>query len=240
MPFSTSRRHTDGQLCQSSAVFSRPAHGRRIEIVEHDSGALSARGIELLHRVREPAGAAHDRHGAVLAGCTSGSGRRARRATASGKCRPRPRSCARVPRCSRCRRSARPGKRSLQAVQEPLVARLAAAECDEPQVARAARSSGSVSTSRSRPFCRVSRVTMPTSGVPGAAGMRSRSSSACLFSSFARQVGVVVTMRHVFDPSPDSTRRSRRRSGCRPPSRRARAGRRRARVRPRACRSRAA
>ena len=73
------------------------------------------------------------------------------------------------------------GELLLQAVQELLVAVLAAAERDETQVARC-EESGRTSNSRSTPFCGVSRVTMPTSGVRGAAGMRSRSSSACLFS----------------------------------------------------------
>ena len=61
MPLLLHRAHCTGCAYRSSAVFERPLQRRSVEVVEHDPVPRAARGIVVLDRVGESAGAAHER-----------------------------------------------------------------------------------------------------------------------------------------------------------------------------------
>lgn len=68
-------------LVQVEGGVERPAHGRRVKIVEDDARALAAPCIPHLHGIGQAACLPDDRH-STISGCTSGSVRKVRTATA--------------------------------------------------------------------------------------------------------------------------------------------------------------
>ena len=65
MAFCTRRRHRPDCEYHSSAVLDRPGQAGRIVVVEHDAGSQPGLRIEVLHRIGQSAGVAHDGNGAV-------------------------------------------------------------------------------------------------------------------------------------------------------------------------------
>ena len=147
----------------SRQAATRAPHRRRqrrgLGALEQKSGFPVQRWCRPARRWRAPPAACRS------AGCTSGSGRRARSATASGTGRRPPRSGARAPRRSRSPpprgpgwRAASRGKRALELRVRPCPA---TASC-----AGSAASSAIAAAMRSTPFWCVRRPTKPSSGMP--------------------------------------------------------------------------
>ncbi len=163
MAFCTRRRHRPDLRIPVQRGVDRPRQAGGIVVIEHHAGALPGLRIEVLHRVGQPAGAAHDRDGAVAQAVhlveAAGLVLRGHQEHVAGGLDPVRVFLAVATAKGHARRMlmrqlARGTARSA-ASPLPSTAR---------QNSRSASRRGSASIIRSSPFCEARRLTMPISG----------------------------------------------------------------------------